>query len=434
MPSCRIIALRCLVTVTHHGGLEVRHTIAQQTSRLVKLANDNMNDPLITAKCIVIIAHTAVSVLHTEGDKVDEKLLKSLGSFETLLQLVDTILRHPETTYETFSHISLLLGSAPEHGRAGFLAHSPSISFLVGCLRSTDLHTRVTGLVGAIRLHHSVSEHESGILDTNTMLANLRRECPPVMNDTLMRYGIARAEITIQIKAMNDFSKAVMNCAQDHDLYSLGMKIVEIIGRTEYSLTEGMVQDGNGKALDLGLPFLWWIDALPHCAKAIREQGHPSERDAANILDIKYFMVRSRLEEAQTLALEALKSSPGEAFYYYAMTLGADHTVGLRWAKKGLQCTGPSLTRYVRFGLLYRAIEHAGLLGLQVLEQGSKGERGWGEGFAMLKCAFEDSKTFIAEAPPDTLHMATAILWCTLLTITLNGPELSPGLGEIQVR
>jgi hypothetical protein len=431
LPSCVVPALKSLVTLTHHGGVEARHALAKEVPKLVKLAEDNIKDPIVTEPCITVIAHITVSVM--SADQVHKKSFKSPEWLEVTLKLVETLLCQPGTTQKTFSHILLLFLGAPERGRAAFLAHSSSVSFLVGCLRSTDLQTRVTGLIGTLRLQLSVSEPDDRTTDPNKLMANLRRGSPPVMADALTRYGMERAEITAHLTSSKDFQKAMTKCVQDHDLYSLGIKVSEMIGRTEYSIPNGVYQDENGKPVDLGLPFVWWLDALPHCAKAIRERGNPAQRDAANILDLKYFIIKSRLEEAHSLALDALKSSPGIAFYYYAMTLGGDYKDGLRWAKKGLKCTGPSLTPYVRFGLLFSAIEHASLLGLEVLEQAGKGEKAWEEGFAILRCAFEDSKTFVAEAPPDNRHMGTAILWCTLLTITMRGSELSPELREIQV-
>ncbi|KAF8582529.1 hypothetical protein K439DRAFT_142344 [Ramaria rubella] len=434
MPQYRVSALQCLVMITHHGGREARHALAALTPKLVKFAEDDISNPLITEPCIVVAAHSVTSVLCPDTDKPDPKLLNSIGPLDSLLKLIDTLFHHPATTHQTLSHALGLLSAAPMHGRDAFLAHPSSISFLVSCLRSKDVQTRVVALSGLLRLQHSVCESEAPKLDHHKLLANLEKRKPSSLEDTLVRYGPERAEITAYLTTSLDYQKAMMKCAQDHDMYSLGMKIFELIGRTEYSVADGMFQDQDGKIIsDLGLPFVRWLDALPHCVKAIRDRGIPAQRDAANIVELKYLILKTRIKEAYPLALEAIRSSPNVGFYYYVLTMGSEtHADGLRWAKKGMKCTGPSMTPYVRFGLLFNALESAGLLGLVTLEQSHEGEKAWVEGYTFLKCALEDSKTYIAQAPPDSRHMSSAIMWCTLLSIALRGPDLSLDLREIQ--
>ncbi|KAF8503927.1 hypothetical protein JB92DRAFT_2970109 [Gautieria morchelliformis] len=426
------LVLQCLVTITHHGGKAARQFLAAYTPRLVKLAQDNVEDPLITEQCIVITAHCAICVLCPQGGKLDNSLFKSLGSLESLFKLVWTVLHRPATTHQTFIHAVELLTAAPEYGRAAFLSHPPSNTFLVACLRSADIQTRAAALGGLLRMDITVSEPDRTSLDPQKFLKAVQRPQPPAVNDTLVRYGSERTDTYAFMSTSLQYQKALMKYAQDHDLYSLGMQLVQLIGRTEYSIADGMFQDEKGKIVDLGLPFVHWMDALPHCANAIRKRGDPAQRDAANIVELKFLVLKSRMAEACPIALEALKSSPNVAFYYYVLTMGSEHADGLRWAKKGLKCTGPWMTPYVRFGLLFYALEHAGLLGLQILEQATRGERAVDEGHIFLKCALEDSKTYIAEAPPDSRHMCSAILWCTLLSTALRGPELSLDLREIQ--
>ncbi|KAJ2967327.1 hypothetical protein NUW54_g13535 [Trametes sanguinea] len=45
--------------------------------------------------------------------------------------------------------------------------------------------------------------------------------------------------------------------------------------------------------------------------------------------------------------------------------------------------------------------------------------------------AWEDSKTYISEAPPDGRHMLAVLSWYVFVTILIRGPELSEDLREL---
>ena len=51
-----------------------------------------------------------------------------------------------------------------------------------------------------------------------------------------------------------------------------------MIGHTEYSTTDIMFQDERGRAVDMGLAFDNWLDAL-------------TQRNAANIVELKYLIL-----------------------------------------------------------------------------------------------------------------------------------------------
>lgn len=72
-------------------------------------------------------------------------------------------------------------------------------------------------------------------------------------------------------------------CVGDRDLYVLGLKLVELILRTELSISDGYFEatGEDNAAVDLGLPFTRYIEALPECAKVLRA---PKDQDYADIL------------------------------------------------------------------------------------------------------------------------------------------------------
>jgi hypothetical protein len=184
--------------------------------------------------------------------------------------------------------------------------------------------------------------------------------------------------------------------------------------------------------MDVGLPFRMWSDALPHCATAIRDRGLPAQVDLADILDMKFLIMRQRIPEAVKIANTALKRNPDFAYAYYLLTLASDPVVGLRAAKKGMKCA--NITPFLRFQMMQRAVEHAGEMGIQILQEASGADdKKWVEGIAFLTSALEDSKTYISGAPPDNRYMKNVLYWYILLRITME-EDISVDLREVQVR
>ena len=229
----------------------------------------------------------------------------------------------------------------------------------------------------------------------------------------------------------------MMQCAQDRDLYKLGHTIARLIPRNEFSISEGGFQainkfTGKPEFADVGLPFKMWVDALPVCAKAIRERGKPGEEDFADMLDMKFFVLRSRISEAIVIAKRGVERNPKLPYPYYIMTLGDDLETGLRCAKKGLKCK--NVTPFVSHALRARATEIAGDLAISRMQGSTVGDQKWEHGQAFLNSALEDAQMYLAQAPPDMRHRKSMIYWCTILTLAKKGPELSTDLREFQVQ
>jgi hypothetical protein len=275
-------------------------------------------------------------------------------------------------------------------------------------------------------------------LNPMAFIGALQRGFPPHLDDLMLAYGPTRCDTYLTLSTSRDFQQAMISSAQDHDLYALGLKVAEFILRTEFSIADGYFQSmdpvtGQYKMTDVGLPFTRYIDSLPHCAKAIRARRVEGEADMADILDIKFNILRQRIPVAVDLAKKALNRNPDGAYFYYAITLSANHVEGLRAAKKGLKCK--KTTPFVRFQLMQRAVEHAGDMGIQILQDSPMaGKTKWEEGIAFLMSALEDAKAFVDQAPPDNRHMNAILYWFILLTITIKESELSTDLRELQVR
>ena len=164
-----------------------------------------------------------------------------------------------------------------------------------------------------------------------------------------------------------------------------------------------------------------------------RARGARGDHDAADVLELKFFIIRGRIPDAIALGNRAVERNPELAYAYYAISMGADHETGLRAVKKGLKCK--NVTPFVRTFMLWRAVEHAGDLGMTTLQEADTGDRArHAQGVAFLMSAWEDAKTFTAEAPPDNRHMLTILNWYIILPLAIKGPELSPDLHELEVR
>lgn len=433
--TTRHMALRALGTVTHHAGQRIRLEIAKHANTLTQLIEAFPNDKHVAELAITSLAHSISAAL--EVDKpADPKLLASLD-LQNILKAVTENTRKEWTTPYLIDHALSLLSMATLHAPDACKGYPPMVKFLVAGLRSKDWVTRCTCLGGIIRLHRSESEVDEPTLDLPRYMACIRRGFPDHLQDLMMDYGLARCDTYLTLKTAGDYQAAMMECVRTHDLYALGVKCAEFILRTEFSISDGMYQTerpgaGKAAAMDVGLPFTRWIDALPLCARAIRTRGISATLDFADILEIKYHIMKRNIPRALDLARRGLARNPNCAYFYYAITLSADHVVGLRAAKKGLKCR--SITPFVRFQLMQRAVVHAGDMGIRILQDSpAAGKAKWEEGIAFLMSALDDAETFVAQAPPDNRHMNPVLYWYILLMITINEATLSTDLRELQV-
>ncbi|KAA1477621.1 hypothetical protein DENSPDRAFT_616560 [Dentipellis sp. KUC8613] len=430
------VGLHALCSFTHYGGLNVRVEIAKKTSVLLQLLEEQPNDMKAAELTITTISHAVAAVVCNEASP-DAKLVKVVDIPRILRVMISFIRKPLALTLPTnllFEHAITMLAGATQHCSKAYQAYPAAIDFLVACTRSDDIKTRASGVAGILRLHMYDSEPDATEMDPLKIMAAIKRGWPKNLNDKLMERNPFEGEIVQMMRTLNDFQKAMFQAAEDHDLYGLGLKIAEFIPRTEYSIARGSftVEDphtGKLSVESLGLPFTMWQDSLPHCANAIRARGRPDEADKADIVDLKYLIMKAQGEQAHAIARKAIQRSPHVGFYYYVLSLGVKQADGLRMAKKGLKC--PNMTPYVRFGLLFSAAEHAADLALMYLQDAITGGKEMKEGVAFAMSAFEDSQTFINEASPDSSKMRNACYINVLMSLLIKGHELSNDMHEL---
>ncbi|KAF9069534.1 hypothetical protein BDP27DRAFT_1293847 [Rhodocollybia butyracea] len=357
-----------------------------------------------------------------------------------VIKQVTLQMKKPTAPHFLLTHGAAILSTSALHCPNAVLANPSAVHFLIAGLRSSEWENRSASLNGVIRLFRLGADEELRSIDPNIFFRMNTRQFPDHLTDILADYGVFRGEIFITVATAREFQAALMKVVQDHDLYSLGLKLSELITRTEFSIADGAfvaedpVTGKHDSSFDTGLPFKNYRDALPLCAKLLREKARAGDLDKADILDIKFNIMSANLRLASSIADKGLLRNPEVAYFHYAKTLLADPTIGLRSAKKGLKCKDS--TPFIRFQLLQRAVAHAGEMGLQILENTSariEGEGGrWEEGVAFVMSAWKDSKVFIEEAPPDNRYMSQVLYWNILLGIVIRGPESSDDLNEIQ--
>lgn len=432
----RHLALRSLSTITHHGGASVRCEIAKHSGTLIKLLRNLPDDEKVAELGIITLAHSISAVVEGDPTPHNPQLLRSLDMVEILKTILETIKRPHSNPRIMIDHALQLLCTSTLNVSSAFEAYPSAINFLVAGMRSKDWVTRCSCLGGLVRLYRLQGEEEPRLFDPRRLMSAVNR-LPPRLTDILVDYGTMRCDLYLTLSATSEFQKAMMACVQTHDLYVLGLKQASLILLTEFSVPNGYFEveepgrPGRGTSA-MGLPFTMWLDSLPHSAKAIRAKRKPEEQDLADILDMKYYIMNKRISDAAALARKGLERSPEQAYFHYAITLTRDNVSGLRAAKKGLKCK--KITPFLKFQLLQRAVEHAGNMGIMLLQDSpDTSGKTWEEGIACLLSASEDAKTYVDEAPPDSRHMKNVGYWYLLLSILLR-KDLSPDLRELEVR
>ncbi|KIY63600.1 hypothetical protein CYLTODRAFT_425967 [Cylindrobasidium torrendii FP15055 ss-10] len=429
----RHLVLRALSNITHHGGEDVRVAVASQANNIAQTLLDFPDDRVGAELSVAVLSHSLVAVVFFEKQSIDQKLFNSLN-MQLIFRSVIAASKHKAASPYIIGHASELITMATLNCTKACHDVPETISLLVAGLRSKDWSHRCSCLGGLIRLPRRDAEDDTRNLDPQRLMDSVRRGFPDNIADILMNYGTTSCDTYITLQSTSEFTKAMTTYSQDRnrDIYPLALKIAELIPRNEFSIVQGAWQSedprtGAWEIMDIGLPFTWWADSLPHCARSLREHNHP---DLADMLDIKYAIMQQRLPQAFEMARRGLERNPNFAYYHYARSLTADAELGLKSSKKGLKCRESS--PFIRFQLLQRSVQHAGDLGISKLQDVREiGDSAWKEGTAFLLSALEDSRLFIKEAPPDNRYMKNVLYYNILLRLAIEGPDISVDLHEL---
>ncbi|EIM90756.1 uncharacterized protein STEHIDRAFT_127846 [Stereum hirsutum FP-91666 SS1] len=442
-PAFTHVVLLALKNGTSHGtsqyGGDTKILIATKSSSILQLLEDRPED-LRTAELAVCVISHCVPVIVSNEEPPDTKLLSpSAVDIPRITRVFLKILRqHPDASQSLVGHVLTFLAGASRHCAEALWDDPDAINFFVAALRSADVRMRASGVGGILRVHgrYIMTDEETG--DPYRMIEALKEGWPSHLRSRMS--ATDKLETTSTTIANWKFQDAMKQAVKDRDLCSLGLKIAEIIPLSESSIVRGVwrVKDrhtGQLKADSLGLPFMKWEDSLIFCAKAMREKipSLPVEQrqvmeDKADMIELKYFLINSMIPEHHALARKGVARSPQIGFFHYALTLGTNAADGLRWAKKGLKC--PNLTAYLKFGMLFRAAQHAADFAIEKLERACETGLTLDEGFAFAMSSYEDSTTYLKEAPPDSKRMKELLYLHLLMMFLVKGDEL--GAAELE--
>lgn len=433
-PECLHITLHALSDITHLAGVGPRQDIAREAQILLKVANANPDDIVAIERVTAILSHS-VSTAITQSEKPTPVTTKRLAIPKVLSFTVESV-RRPTASLDIFGHAIPLLSSAAYYYSNEIITCPSALSLLVACLRSKDITVRAAALGGLITQYANKGQPDHRPFNTPAVVKAMQaKNQSDDMIDATLDYGLMQCELTVIVQTIGENRRVFMRYMQDRDLYQLGLDCSEFVLKTEMAVGGGYQFDGpQVTAKQIGIPFLNWQDSLPHCAKAILDKGKPEEKYKADILTIKHYLITNRTTEAIEYAKGAVERFPTVAYLYYGVAMatpGQQSPMALKMAKKGLKCR--SITPYVRFALLIRAVMHAFDMGIEVLRMAHEDIEKWEEGIASLTSAWEDAKEFALNAPPDARKMPNAIYWCILLDLALHGPNVSEDLREAQV-
>lgn len=410
--------------------------IAKLAPTLTKLLKDHPEDLITADLTISTLAHT-VGYLTRIGNTITpagQAVLDSLDLAVIILRVTKAV-RRLGASANLIDHATQLIVATTKKYAEACKAYSPTLRLLVAGLRSKDWRFRSVCISGILDYHHPrflspAQDFTFGL--PKSFLDRVLEGLPPDIALVVNSYGLDRCERFIAATVSVDLHSAISQCVQDKDLYSLGIKMTSFITTSFRSVPTGYFHHPSTNApLDLGLPFRTWQELLTHGADAIRKRNKSNETYLAEILETEFQIKQRSIDHALELAGNGIELNPHCSYFYYVVSRFADHSPALRAAKKGLQCR--ETTPYLRFELLGWAVHHASFLGLGILRSPGLNQIRFDEGITLLHSALQDAKTYIAEAPPDSLHMRSVFNWLLILSIFVEGPAMSEDLHELEV-
>ncbi|TFK93235.1 hypothetical protein K466DRAFT_512012, partial [Polyporus arcularius HHB13444] len=433
------LALQGLAVITQHGGPDARFEVARNNHVLIRFVHSYLDKPAVTELVMGVMAATTNSVL---GDKLPNHRAIAQVSIKEVIETTIQLLSLPQATLSMFNHGLHLLATTTRHCPAECRATPALLPLLAAFLRSHSVHARCMALSGFIRL--PLAEHGSvrRNIDPNRLIAAVSGPVPRDLFDLMNAYGLDNCESQLDAAACIEDLPAAMNHfvdSRERDLCVLGERLGKLVLSSQYGMAKLWFQDPrDGRPLEgaLGLPFSDWWDALPLCAKALRERGRPGDLDTADVLELKYFQLHHDLDKLVMLAEHVVARNPDLAYAQRALCFSSNYTQSMQAVIRGLKCT--NVTPYVRHELLVCGVRYPSFMGEMFLRdavtynmpgtQGDKRELG----LAALKMARKNALTFMAEAPPDAGEMREVLSWYILDTIAMRGPELSEDLAALQ--
>lgn len=440
--STRLVALQLLLVVIHLGGqshFAQIENIARKNGTLVGILQNNEEDHRLTELVVTVMAHTIQSTVilpPNQWDNGGSAPWAQTYGVHGIIRATLSILRSP-SQYSSSSLInafSLLV--FPTRYYPQEYKHSDTSStrqILVAFLRSEHLITRSIAMDAIINLAVSDSERDNYAMDLDRMYNILTGSIrlPSSLADVTIEHCYANGLYSSTTEYMDTMSRFVL----DHKLYEHGHTIADLVQRFPAAVEGdwGTLEDYASVPRASRLPFLQWSDVLPEFAKALRLTADPTDQDAADILDMKYLILRDRVVEAVALGRKAIARNPHLAYAYYIISLSPDADRSYHAAEKGLAC--PDVTEFLRNQLQGKVVDLGVARALEILDRAVKGNvLARDEVQNTLSTALAHAQSFTERNPLDDPLMPSMLGWRIIITVVLRGSGLRIDLAELQVR
>ncbi|KAI1782469.1 hypothetical protein LXA43DRAFT_1103982 [Ganoderma leucocontextum] len=432
----RLLALQTLLGFTYYegrSGRAISQELASQHAVLSSFINAYSDDPRAIEVAITVLAHAARSALDAcepyNGPTSHDILLHP--TYASVLHALRNPANH---RLSLLTHAFQLLISPIERFPEECQRVRSLPSLLVSFLRSKDIGTRALALVGIFNLSRAGMEPDRQNLQLGDLGNALRGTIPQpeVFADVPRReflQSLSNSHAMNLYRASRVYLSAMTQAAHDHDFYTLGHTLSKLFQQPLLTV-EGswrQFEEEVGVPSSSASPFTLCSDTLPECARALREKGAPSDLAAADVIEMKFLIMRDRLAEAIVYATEVLERAPRMVFAYYVISLGTHIEDSLGAAKEGLRC--PDVTPFLREHLRWRSIDLATRKALTALVRGEDTSNteaaGCHERQALVRSTLQDAQVLIGEMADDTPLLLTVLGWCIILMVVGEGDSLS---------
>ncbi len=422
-PDTIYVALRALNVISHSSSKRTKYEFMRQAPTLLKLLQQHRDDSQAVGLLISIFAHASMS-MRTMTTTFD------VPAFTTTLL---DVLRSPAASKAwLFDHASACLCSFTFDMVNKCKDIKSFTTYRVATLRSKNVLRRIQFMCTLLLSHagDTISESERAHFCSTEIPSALRtRELPDHLTKIVDAYGQDRCQMFIGRRANVVYTSLFAQHELDSNLLRLGRALATEVQNVQYALPELLCTCcGRSRSCACCSQPWKWPELAFKCAAALRSQSGPSDRLFADILVWKCLTVaREDSNKLNKFLKGALARHPRCALFYYALT-SADGLLGdaeaLLLSKKGLAC--PDIIPWVRYALLAKASSSA--LNCALWEWREPEER-----CALLVSAYEDSKKYMTEAPPDGIQRQYVLSEHIIITFLVEGPKCSPYTPGIEV-
>ncbi|KAI1781733.1 hypothetical protein LXA43DRAFT_1069825 [Ganoderma leucocontextum] len=436
------VALQILLHFTCYNGPTsqvILEDISFRNGTLSRFVRDHSADPRAIEMAVAVMSHaTRLSLSSSSStDKLSAEDIAVVSASRTILEVLRNPQNHrPSLLTHALQFLILPTDRFPEECKG-----LPSLlTLLVAFLRSKDSGTRTLSMIGLLNIYQADAEPDQHDVELRNLGDALRGRVPqPDSFRDMPRQEFLRSleySYTASLyRTTMEYFTAMAQAARDRDFCTLGHKLADLFQQSPSSIEAPCEQ--FQRVTDVSptpyQTFSLCSDVVLGCARALRVKGSARDCVAADILELKFLLMRNRLNEAISLGTRVLEREPNLAFAYYIVSLGNHPEHSLRAAKAGLDC--PDLTPFLRQHMLWRAIDLSTRRAFAMMLRPGVRTRDIAaceESEILVREALEDAQTLIDEMPPDTPLLMTILGWAIILTFIIHGNRLNETLGEIK--